>query len=262
MTHPNSTQQHQPTVENHKLTGSRRQALIPITLLECRQGFSRMKRCSRCGRDCPSAYEQCDCGSELFAPSPEDEQFTAKVPDLPAHSASGYGTAFQVSSHVPDWERRLAVPPSCPGCFQETTSLKTYRFTNIYCWFAVVQWTREEVSSCPRCMRSHLLWRGLKSIITANIFWPCFVLPNLVFRWLATFKAGHAAPKRTTALGCLYAGIFLSGGLFVFGLFVLAIGLSERIVWPVLVMIGVVLTLLLLLFLLFSWLAINAEIRN
>ncbi len=91
----------------------------------------------------------------------------------------------------------------CPTCREPTDSLKQYEFYWITLFFGHFSTRRERFAGCPRCMRRYLVFWGLASLVTSNLFWPFAVVPKLLPRFVATFRRGRSVA--TNSLGWVLA---------------------------------------------------------
>lgn len=86
---------------------------------------------------------------------------------------------------------QLLEPVECPDCCNQTYVLKEHRFWHLTVVFLVFvvhyRYRSEWMLACPSCMR-RALWRwNLKSLVTANLLWPVFILPVYASRTIGTF---------------------------------------------------------------------------
>jgi hypothetical protein len=108
---------------------------------------------------------------------------------------------------------------TCPCCQQATGSLKTYPLLSFAFLIFWMQATPLTITACPRCMRRQLFKWGGAQLLAANVVWPFVILPTLLFRLVATFRAGpvdyRPAPLRGLLIFLIwFCGIFASIGVW------------------------------------------------
>ncbi|MBS1368756.1 MAG: hypothetical protein HPZ91_02265 [Lentisphaeria bacterium] len=80
----------------------------------------------------------------------------------------------------------------CPRCGAHCDSVKVCKITRINCLLVVAEWREVMLAGCEKCLRRELGRHLRKSLLTANILWPFFTLPETLRARRTLSGPGHS----------------------------------------------------------------------